>query len=54
VLLYKIRQLTIVRVKYAPVTDLRALTGVGPRIIKHYHRRLDEPIPALRGHGIKD
>jgi len=34
-LLYKIQQLTIDRVMYAPVMDLRALMGVGPRITKH-------------------
>ena len=34
-LLYKIQQLTIDRVMYAPVMDLRALMGIGPRIAKH-------------------
>jgi peptide/nickel transport system substrate-binding protein len=34
-LLYKIQQLTIDRVMYAPIMDLRALMGVGPRITKH-------------------
>jgi peptide/nickel transport system substrate-binding protein len=34
-LLYQIQQLTIDRVMYAPVMDLRALMGVGPRIAKH-------------------
>ena len=34
-LLYKIQQLTIDRVMYAPVMDLRALMGVGPRVTKH-------------------
>jgi peptide/nickel transport system substrate-binding protein len=34
-LLYKIQQLTIDRVMYAPVMDLRVLMGVGPRIAKH-------------------
>jgi peptide/nickel transport system substrate-binding protein len=34
-LLYQIQQLTIDRVMYAPVMDLRALMGVGPRITKH-------------------
>jgi len=34
-LLFKIQQLTIDRVMYAPVMDLRALMGVGPRIAKH-------------------
>jgi peptide/nickel transport system substrate-binding protein len=35
VLLYKIQQLTIDRVMFAPVMDLRALMGIGPRIAKH-------------------
>ncbi len=34
-LLFKIQQLTIDRVMYAPVMDLRALMGVGPRITRH-------------------
>ncbi len=34
-ILHKIQQLTIDRVMYAPIMDLRALMGVGPRIAKH-------------------
>jgi peptide/nickel transport system substrate-binding protein len=34
-LLHKIQQLTIDRVMYAPVMDLRALMGIGPRIARH-------------------
>jgi peptide/nickel transport system substrate-binding protein len=34
-LLHKIQQLTIDRVMFAPVMDLRALMGVGPRIARH-------------------
>jgi peptide/nickel transport system substrate-binding protein len=34
-LLHKIQQLTIDRVMYAPVMDLRVLMGVGPRVAKH-------------------
>jgi peptide/nickel transport system substrate-binding protein len=34
-MLYKIQELTIERVMYAPVMDLRALMGIGPRIAKH-------------------
>ncbi len=34
-ILDKIQQLTIDRVMYAPIMDLRALMGVGPRITKH-------------------
>jgi peptide/nickel transport system substrate-binding protein len=33
--LYKIQQLTIDRVMYAPVMDLRVLIGIGPRVAKH-------------------
>ena len=34
-LLYKIQQLTIDRVMFAPLVDLRALMGVGPRVTRH-------------------
>src|SRR5712692_2753513 len=34
-ILYKIQQLTIDRAMYAPVMDLRALMGIGPRVTKH-------------------
>jgi peptide/nickel transport system substrate-binding protein len=34
-LLHKIQQLSIDRVMFAPVYDLRALMGVGPRVAKH-------------------
>jgi len=34
-LLHKIQQMTIDRVMFAPIMDLRALMGVGPRIGKH-------------------
>ena len=34
-MLFKIQELTIERVMYAPLMDLRALMGVGPRIAKH-------------------
>ena len=34
-LLHKIQQLTIDRVMFAPVMDLRTLNGIGPRIAKH-------------------
>jgi peptide/nickel transport system substrate-binding protein len=33
--LFQIQQLTIDRVMYAPVMDLRALMGIGPRVAKH-------------------
>jgi peptide/nickel transport system substrate-binding protein len=34
-LLHRIQQLTVDRVMFAPVMDLRALMGVGPRIAEH-------------------
>jgi peptide/nickel transport system substrate-binding protein len=34
-ILHKIQQLTIDRVMYAPIMDLRALMGIGPRVAKH-------------------
>jgi peptide/nickel transport system substrate-binding protein len=34
-LLYKIQQLSIDRVMYAPVLDFRALMGIGPHVTKH-------------------
>ncbi len=35
VLLHRIQQLTIDRVMFAPVMDLRALMGVSPRVVEH-------------------
>jgi peptide/nickel transport system substrate-binding protein len=34
-ILFRIQQLTIDRVMFAPIMDLRALMGVGPRVTKH-------------------
>src|SRR5215468_7581468 len=34
-MLFKIQELTIERVTYAPLMDLRALMGVGPRVARH-------------------
>lgn len=34
-MLFKIQQLTIDRVMFAPVYDFRALMGIGPRVAKH-------------------
>jgi peptide/nickel transport system substrate-binding protein len=34
-ILFKIQQLTIDRAMFAPVMDLRALMGIGPRVTKH-------------------
>jgi peptide/nickel transport system substrate-binding protein len=35
VLLHRIQQLTVERVMFAPIYDLRGLTGVGPRVAEH-------------------
>jgi peptide/nickel transport system substrate-binding protein len=35
-LLHKIQQITIDRVMYAPIMDLRGLIGVGPRVAEHH------------------
>ncbi len=34
-LLYRIQQLTIDRAMFAPIMDLRALMGIGPRVADH-------------------
>ena len=34
-ILHKIQQLTIDRVMFAPIMDLRILIGVGPRVAEH-------------------
>ena len=34
-LLFKIQQLSIDRVMFAPVIDLRTLNGIGPRVTRH-------------------
>jgi len=54
-LLYKIQQLTIDRVMYAPVMDLRALMGIGPRITKHTITDVwMSPFPSYEDMEIKD
>lgn len=35
VLLYRIQQLTVARVLFAPIMDMRALMAVGPRVADH-------------------
>lgn len=34
-MLHKIQQLSIERVRYAPVIDFHALMAIGPRVTKH-------------------
>jgi ABC-type transport system substrate-binding protein len=54
-LLFKIQQLTIDRVMFAPVMDLRVLMGVGPRVTKHTITDIYmSPFPAVEDVEIKD
>jgi peptide/nickel transport system substrate-binding protein len=54
-LLDKIQQLTIDRVMYAPIMDLRALMGIGPRVTKHTITDVwMNPFPSYEDMEIKD
>ena len=54
-LLYTIQRLTIERVMYAPVMDLRALLGVGPRIARHTINDIwMSPFPSYEDMVLKD
>jgi peptide/nickel transport system substrate-binding protein len=54
-MLFKIQQLTIDRVMFAPLTDLRVLMGVGPRVTKHTITDIYmSPFPAVEDVEIKD
>jgi peptide/nickel transport system substrate-binding protein len=54
-MLYKIQQLTIDRVMYAPIMDLRALMGIGPRVTKHTITDVwMSPFPSYEDMEIKD
>jgi len=54
-LLHRIQQLTIDRVMHAPVMDLRALMGVGPRIARHTITDIwMSPWPAYEDIELKD
>jgi len=54
-LLHKIQQLTVDRVMFAPVMDLRALMGVGPRVAKHTITDVwMSPFPSYEDMEIKD
>jgi peptide/nickel transport system substrate-binding protein len=54
-LLFKIQELTIERVMYAPIMDLRALMGVGPRIARHTINDVwMSPWPAYEDIELKD
>jgi peptide/nickel transport system substrate-binding protein len=54
-ILYKIQQLSIDRVMFAPIMDLRALNGVGPRVTKHTITDVwMSPFPSYEDMEIKD
>jgi hypothetical protein len=51
----KIQQLTIDRVMFAPVMDLRTLNGIGPRVTKHTITDVwMSPFPSYEDMEIKD
>ena len=53
-LLHKIQQLTIDRVMFAPITDFRALMGVGPRVAEHTITWIhNSPFPSYEDMRIK-
>jgi len=54
-LLFKIQQLTVDRVMFAPIMDLRALMGIGPRIAKHTITDVwMSPFPSFEDVTLKD
>jgi peptide/nickel transport system substrate-binding protein len=54
-ILYKIQQLTIDKTMYAPVMDLRALMGIGPRVSRHTITDVwMSPFPSYEDMEIKD
>jgi peptide/nickel transport system substrate-binding protein len=55
VLLHRIQQLTIDRVMFAPLMDLRALMGVGPRVVEHTITSVAmSPFPSYEDMKIKE
>jgi peptide/nickel transport system substrate-binding protein len=54
-LLHRIQQITIERVMFAPIYDLRGLTGVGPRIAEHTINSIPlHPFAALEDIRLKE
>ncbi|HSF28904.1 MAG TPA: ABC transporter substrate-binding protein [Candidatus Tectomicrobia bacterium] len=54
-LLHRIQQLTVERVMFAPLMDLRALWGVGPRVAEHTINSIPlHPGPALEDIRLKE
>jgi peptide/nickel transport system substrate-binding protein len=53
-LLHRIQQLTIERVMFAPIMDLRGLIGVGPRVAEHTINSIPlHPFPSLEDIRLK-
>ena len=54
-LLHRIQQLTIERVMFAPIMDLRGLIGVGPRLAEHTINSIPvHPFPAFEDITLKE
>jgi len=54
-LLHRIQQLTIERVMFAPIMDLRGLIGVGPRLAEHTINSIPvHPFPAFEDIRLKE
>jgi hypothetical protein len=54
-ILHQIQQLTIDRVMFAPVMDLRTLNGIGPRVTRHTITDVwMSPFPSYEDMEIKD
>ena len=54
-LLHRIQQLTMERVMYAPIMDLRALIGVGARVAEHTINSMPmHPFPAYEDIKLKE
>jgi peptide/nickel transport system substrate-binding protein len=54
-LLHRIQELTVERVMFAPIMDLRGLTGVGPRVAEHTINSIPlHPYPALEDIRLKE
>jgi peptide/nickel transport system substrate-binding protein len=54
-MLFRIQQLTIDRVMFAPIMDFRALMGVGPRVTEHTITWIhNSPFPSYEDMRVKD
>jgi hypothetical protein len=53
-MLYRIQQLTMERVMFAPIMDFRALMGVGTRVAEHTINSIPaHPFPSLEDIRLK-